>query len=72
MLDLPSRASAALRTPPPPPPPAGSAPGGEVPKNVLKAAANGRVGPVRQWLNEGGKADTLAEGPSEAGTIVPC
>ena len=55
MLDLPSRASAALRTPPPPPPPAGSAPGGEVPKNVLKAAADGRVGTVRLWLNEGGK-----------------
>ena len=24
------------------------------------------------WLNEGGKADTLAEGPSEAGKMVPC
>ena len=53
-----SRASAALRTPPPS---ADSAPGGEVPKNVLKAAADGRVGPVRQWLNDGGKADTLFE-----------
>ena len=35
----PSRASAALRTPPPS---AGSAPGGEVPKNVLKAATDGQ------------------------------
>ena len=68
----PSRASAALRTPPPP---AESAPGGEVPKNVLKAAADGRVGPVRLWLNEGGKADTLFDADCEAscgGGKVPC
>ena len=65
-----SRANAARRTPPPS---ADSAPGGEVPKNVLKAAADGRVGPVRLWLNEGGKADTLAELPSEvSGRPIPC
>ena len=59
----PSRATAALRTPPP----ADSAPGGEVPKNVLKAATDGRVGPVRLWLNEGGKADTLFDADYVAG-----
>ena len=58
----PSRATAALRTPPPS---ADSAPGGEVPKNVLKAAADGLVGPVRLWLNEGGKADTLFDADYE-------
>eukprot|EP00312_Isochrysidales_sp_CCMP1244_P043925 CAMPEP_0202745534 /NCGR_PEP_ID=MMETSP1388-20130828/7458_1 /ASSEMBLY_ACC=CAM_ASM_000864 /TAXON_ID=37098 /ORGANISM="Isochrysis sp, Strain CCMP1244" /LENGTH=131 /DNA_ID=CAMNT_0049412735 /DNA_START=1 /DNA_END=393 /DNA_ORIENTATION=- len=64
-----TRASAALRTPPPS---ADSAPGGEVPKNVLKAAADGRVGPVRLWLNDGGKADTLAEVTSEvSGRPIP-
>ena len=57
-----SRANAARRTPPPPS--ADSAPG-EVPKNVLNAATDGRVGPVRLWLNDGGKADTLAERPCE-------
>ena len=57
----PSRATAALRTPPS----ADSAPGGEVPKNVLKAAADGLVGPVRLWLNEGGKADTLFDAEGE-------
>ena len=67
----PSRASAAPRTPPSPPS-AGSAPGGEVPKNVLKAAENGRVGPVRSWLNDGGKADTFTERPSEvSGVTIP-
>ena len=65
-----SHANAARRTPPPS---ADSAPGGEVPKNVLKAAENGRLGPVRSWLNDGGKADTLAERPSEVGgSTVPC
>ena len=65
-----SRANAALRTPPRS---ADSAPGGEVPNNVLKAAEDGRVGPVRSWLNDGGKADTLAELPSEvSGRPVPC
>ena len=49
-------ANTALRTPPPPS--AGSGPGDGVPKNVLKAAADGRMGPVRSWLNDGGKADT--------------
>ena len=49
----PSRANAALRTPPP----VDSAPGGEVSENVLKAAADGRVGTVRSWLNDGEKAD---------------
>jgi len=67
----PSRASAAPRTPPSPPS-AGSAPGGEVPKNVLKAAENGRMGPVRSWLNDGGKADTFTERPSEvSGVTIP-
>ena len=68
------RAHAALRTPPPPPS-ADSAPGGEVPKNVLKAATDGREKPVRSWLNDGGKADTLFDADCEAagGTgKVPC
>ena len=65
-----SRANAARRTPPPPP--ADSAPGGEVPNNVLKAATDGRVGPVRLWLNEGGKADTLFNAESQiSGRTVP-
>ena len=65
-----SRANAPRRTPPPP---ADSAPGGEVPNNVLKAATDGRLGAVRSWLNEGGKADTLAERPSEvSGLPIPC
>ena len=64
-----SRANAPRRTPPPP---ADSAPGGEVPNNVLKAATDGRLA-VRSWLKEGGKADTLAEQPSEvSGRMVPC
>ena len=49
-----SRAHAALRTPPPPSP-ANSAPRGEVPNNVLKAATDGRVGPVRSWLMTAGR-----------------
>ena len=66
----PSRSTAALRTPPP----ADSAPVGEAPKNVLKAAADGRVGEVRLWLNDGGKADTLfnAESLSTAKFHAPC
>jgi len=63
-----SRANAPRRTPPPPLP-ADSAPGGEVPKNVLKAATDGRVGPVRSWLNDGGKADTLFDVVSKYGQI---
>ena len=67
-----SRANAARRTPPSPPS-ADSAPGGEFPKNVLKAVKDGRLGTVRSWLNEGGKADTLFDAEGEGGGIkVPC
>ena len=67
-----SRANAPRRTPPPPPS-ADSAPGGEVPNNALKAAENGRVGPVRLWLNDGGKANTIFDVEGEGGGgKIPC